>query len=235
MFVSYEPIPTAQWGDKETKRTQANGRNSKQNTKYPKLTRLAGNLLDENKAESERTEETSETRVGTRRNKKVDTYSNNKTWTRNRLCYPTPPRATDAERAITRKPPLEWPVKHWQSEKAKRGVTDKFSKTACGGWTTARLWSHFHWTTLNQPRGGQKPSNSKQGPQCIMPPARRPNTTELRGVTYFPRNGPLCMQWEYLFRHLLRKRERELCHVFSLQSLHKEKNMGQLIKLCSTT
>ena len=71
MFVSYEPIPTAQWGDKQTKRTQANGRNSKQNTKYPKLTRLVGNLLDENKAESERTEETSETRVGTDATRKL--------------------------------------------------------------------------------------------------------------------------------------------------------------------
>ena len=78
MFVSYEPIPTAQWGDKQTKRTQANGRNSKQNTKYPKLTRLAGNLLDENKAETEQTIETSETKVGTRRKRKVDTYSNKK-------------------------------------------------------------------------------------------------------------------------------------------------------------
>ena len=55
------------------------------------------------KAESEQTEETSETKVDTRRSKKVDTYSNNKTRTRNRLCYPTSPRATDAERAITRK------------------------------------------------------------------------------------------------------------------------------------
>ena len=92
---------------RKTKRAQANGRNSKQNTKYLKLTRLAGKLLDENKAESEQMEEMSETKVGTRRNKKVDTYSNNKTRTRNRLCYPTSPRATDAERAITRKLPLE--------------------------------------------------------------------------------------------------------------------------------
>ena len=34
--------------------------------------------LDKNKAESEETEETSETKVGTRRNKKFDTNSNNK-------------------------------------------------------------------------------------------------------------------------------------------------------------
>ena len=52
----------------------------------------------------------------------------------------------------------------------------------------AKLWSHFHWTPLNLPRGGQKPSTSNQGSQCIMPPARRPNTTEFKGVTYFPRD-----------------------------------------------
>ena len=35
---------------------------------------------------------------------------------------------------------------------------------------------------LAMPRDGQKPSNSNQGPRCIMPPARRPNTTESKGV-----------------------------------------------------
>ena len=40
----------------------------------------------------------------------------------------------------------------------------------------AILWSHFHWTPLNWPRGGQKPSNSKQGPQGLRYHA---NTTEL--------------------------------------------------------
>ena len=54
-----------------------------------------------------------------------------------------------------------------------------------------KLWSHQHWTPLNWPRAGQKLSNSKQGPQCIMPPARRPNTTQFNGVTYFPRHGPI--------------------------------------------
>ena len=29
----------------------------------------------------------------------------------------------------------------------------------------AKPWSHFHWTPLNWPRGGQKPSNSNQRPQ----------------------------------------------------------------------
>ena len=42
---------------------------------------------------------------------------------------------------------------------------------------------------LNWPRGLQKPSNSKQGPQFIMPPTCRPNTMEFKGVTYFPRHG----------------------------------------------
>ena len=54
------------------------------------------------------------------------------------------------------------------------------------------MWSpdwHFFWTPLNWPRGEQKPSNSNKGPQCIMPLARRPNTMEFKGVTYFPRHG----------------------------------------------
>ena len=34
---------------------------------------------------------------------------------------PTSLRALDAERAITKKLPLEEPVKHWQTEKAQRG------------------------------------------------------------------------------------------------------------------
>ena len=54
-----------------------------------------------------------------------------------------------------------------------------------------KLGSHFHWTPLNWPRGAQKPSNSKQGPQCIMPPAPELNTTEFKGLTYFPRHGPI--------------------------------------------
>ena len=37
-------------------------------------------LFDKNKAESEQTEETRETKMGIRHNKKVDTYPNNKTW-----------------------------------------------------------------------------------------------------------------------------------------------------------
>ena len=49
----------------------------------------------------------------------------------------------------------------------------------------AKFWSHFHYW----PRGGQKTNNSSQGPQCIRPPARRPNSTEFKGVTYFPRDG----------------------------------------------
>ena len=49
----------------------------------------------------------------------------------------------------------------------------------------AKRWSHFHYW----PRGGQKTNNSNQGPQCIRPPARRPNSTEFKGVTYFPREG----------------------------------------------
>ena len=53
----------------------------------------------------------------------------------------------------------------------------------------AKLWSHFHWTPLNWPRGEQKTNNSNQGPQCIMPPARSPDSTEFKGVTYFPRDG----------------------------------------------
>ena len=40
-------------------------------------------------------------------------------------------------------------------------------------------------------RGRQKQSNSKQMPQCIMPKVRRPNTTEFKGVSYLPRNGPV--------------------------------------------
>ena len=37
-------------------------------------------LFDKDKAETKQTEETRETKMGTRHNKKVDTYSNNKTW-----------------------------------------------------------------------------------------------------------------------------------------------------------
>ena len=44
----------------------------------------------------------------------------------------------------------------------------------------AKPWSHFHWTPLNWPRGGQKPNNSNQGRQCVMPTARRPDTTDLK-------------------------------------------------------
>ena len=67
------------------------------NAKYPKLTRLAWNLLDKNKGESEQTEETSETKVGTRRNKKVDTNFNNKTRTRTDLAKSFRRRASDNE------------------------------------------------------------------------------------------------------------------------------------------
>ena len=40
--------------------------------------------------------------MGTRHNKKVDAYSNNKTWN----TKPASPRATDAERALKKKSPL---------------------------------------------------------------------------------------------------------------------------------
>ena len=67
------------------------------NAKYPKPTRLARNQLDKNKAESEETEETSETKVGKRRNKKVDTNSNNKTRTQTDLAKSFRRRASDNE------------------------------------------------------------------------------------------------------------------------------------------
>jgi len=49
----------------------------------------------------------------------------------NRPRHQTSLRASDAEQAVTKKLPLERPVKNWQAEKAKRGVTDKLSKS---GW-----------------------------------------------------------------------------------------------------
>ena len=67
------------------------------NAKYPKPTRLARNQLDKNKAESEETEETSETKVGARQIKKVDTNSNNKTRTRTDLAKSFRCRASDNE------------------------------------------------------------------------------------------------------------------------------------------
>ena len=67
------------------------------NAKYPKPTRLARNQLDKNKAESEETEETSETKVGAIRIKKVDTNSNNKTRTRTDLAKSFRYRASDNE------------------------------------------------------------------------------------------------------------------------------------------
>ena len=38
-------------------------------------------------------------------------------------------------------------------------------------------------TPLNWPRGEKKPSNSKQGSQCIMSITLKPNTMELKGVS----------------------------------------------------
>ena len=67
------------------------------NAYYLKLTRLARNLLDKNKAESEQTEETKETKVGTRRNKEVDANSNNKTRTQTDLAKSLRRRASDNE------------------------------------------------------------------------------------------------------------------------------------------
>ena len=43
--------------------------------------------------------------------------------------------------------------------------------------------TELRWTGRN---GGQKRNNSNQGLQCIMPPARRPNTTEFKGGYFFP-------------------------------------------------
>ena len=101
---------------------------------------------------------------------------------------PTSLRALDAERAITKKLPLEEPVKHWQTEKAKRGVTDiALQKWLVAIETTAKLWSHFHWTPLNW----SEPSNSNQGPEYNMPPARRPSTRRnSKGVSYISRQEP---------------------------------------------
>ena len=53
--------------------------NRRVNAKFPKLTRLARNLLGKNKTESEQTEETGEAKVGRRHKMKVDDYLNNET------------------------------------------------------------------------------------------------------------------------------------------------------------
>ena len=57
---------------------------------------------------------------------------------------PTSLRALEAERAITKKLPLEEPVKHWQTEKAKRGVTDKLFKS---GWWRLKPQRKFKVTS----------------------------------------------------------------------------------------
>ena len=41
-----------------------------------------------------------------------------------------------------------------------------------------------------------KMAYSNQGPQCIMPPARTPDTTEFKEFLISRVKGQLCMQWE---------------------------------------
>ena len=154
------------------------------------MSRLAWNLFDENnwiKAESDETEETSEIKVSTRRNKKVDTFSNIKKRKPNRLCCPTSPRATDAEWAITRN--YLWrPVKHWHAEKKKKNVRSQISslKAAGGGWNDSETWSHFDFIypveQLAQRREKPSSSKTKEFKVIILFPASRSNYEGLNGI-----------------------------------------------------
>ena len=47
----------------------------------------------------------------------------------------------------------EWPVKHWQAEKAKRGVTDKFPKR---GWWRLKPQRNFEVTSTELRWTGQE-------------------------------------------------------------------------------
>ena len=117
--------------------------------------------------------------MGTRRNKKVDTYSNNKTLTWNQFRCPTSPRATDAERAIMKKLLFGRTGEILAGKKGKRRVTNKFSKSGC--WrlkpqqTFEVSFTELCWTGQGV---GKNQASLTKGLNAIMPLARRPNTTE---------------------------------------------------------
>ena len=62
------------------------------------------------------------------------------------------------------------------SMQSSEGIRDQPSPGEVGGCETSKS---LQLTPLNWPRGGQKSGDSNQRQQCIMPPARRPNTTEI--------------------------------------------------------
>ena len=94
-------------------------------------------LFDKDKAETKQTEETRETKMGTRHKKKVDTYSNNKTWNAKPTSLP------DLAKSYGRRASPNEEITLGTEKRQNVGSQISSPKPAGGGWN--------HSETLNSP------------------------------------------------------------------------------------